>query len=59
MRAWAVTYHGTIAGLYSSAVDAEVVLKALVARGCHGGLITELRMNCETDTGAQLLCQPG
>ena len=59
MRAWVVSWNCTVVGCYTSAVDAEVVVRTLEARGCHGGTVAEVRMNAETTTGQALLINPG
>ena len=59
MRAWVVTWNCTVVGCYTSAVDAQVVGRALDARGCHGSTVAEVRMNTETTTGQALLADPG
>ena len=54
-----VTWNCTVIGCYTSAVDAQVVGRALQARGCHGSTVAEVRMNTETTTGQALLANPG
>ena len=54
-----VTYLGSVVGVYTSPVDSECVVRALRARGCDGVVVTEARMNAETETGAALLQQRG
>jgi len=56
---WVVTYLGSVVGVYTSPVDSECVVRSLRARGCDGAVVTEARMNAETETGAALLQQPG
>ena len=58
MKAWIVIWNCTVVGAYTSAVDAQVVLRALDATGCRGGTVAEVRMNTETETGAALLSTP-
>ena len=50
MRAWVVSWNCTVIGCYTSAVDAQVVVRSLETRGC---------MNTETTTGKALLANPG
>ena len=54
-----VSWNCTVIGCYTSAVDAQVVGRALDARGCHGSAVAEVRMNTETTTGQALLADPG
>ena len=56
---WVVTFLGSVVGVYTSPVDSECVVRALRARGCDGVVVTEARMNAETETGAALLQEPG
>ena len=55
---WVVTYQGAVVGVYTSPVDSECVVRSLRARGCDGAVVTEARMNAETETGAVLLQEP-
>ena len=50
---YAVLYHNQLVGLYTSATDANMVVKQL-----HGAVIQECRLNTETDVGGQLLRNP-
>ena len=59
MRAWVVSWNCTVIGCYTSAVDAQVVVRSLETRGCNGSTVTEVRMNMETATGQALLANPG
>ena len=59
MRAWVVSWNSTVIGCYTSAVDAQVVVRSLETRGCHGSAVAEVRMNTETTTGQALLADPG
>ena len=43
MRAWVVVWNCCVVDLYSSAVDAEVVKRALETKGCRGATVTEAR----------------
>jgi hypothetical protein len=54
-----VTYLGSVVGVYTSPVDSECVVRSLRARGCDGAVVTQARMNAETETGAALLQEPG
>jgi hypothetical protein len=56
---WVVTFHGSVIGVYTSAVDSECVVRSLRDRGCGGAVVTEARLNAETETGAALLQEPG
>ena len=56
---YVVTYHGSVVGVYTSPVDSQCVVRSLQARGCDGAMVTEARLNAETETGATLLQQPG
>ena len=49
----------SVIGVYTSAVDSECVVRSLRERGCDGAVVTEARLNAETETGAALLQEPG
>ena len=55
MRVWIVTWNGAVIGVYSSAVDAATVERALKTNGCHGSITTEVRLNAETQNGSAIL----
>ena len=59
MRAWVVSWNCAAVGCCTSAVDAQVVVRSLETRGCHGSTVVEVRMNAETATGQALLADPG
>ena len=59
MRVWVVSWNCTVIGCYTSAVDAQVVVRSLETRGCNGSTVVEVRMNTETATGQALLANPG
>ena len=55
MRVWIVTWSGAVIGVYSSAVDAATVERALKTNGCHGSITTEVRLNSESENGSAIL----
>ena len=57
MRVWCVVFHCTVVGFYSSAVDAECVVRALQRDGLNAS-VHDGRLNAETVTGQQLLQRP-
>jgi hypothetical protein len=60
MRVWIVSYHGSILGVYSCAVDANQTARQLRrTTGSVEAIVTEARLNEETCTGKTLLgCVP-